>query len=193
MESSAPATGITGIVLAAGAGTRFGMPKALARTAAGKPWVAIASELLLSAGCDRVVIVLGAAAEQARALVPTDERVSIAVAEHWAIGMSESIRVGILAASGAAALVSLVDLPDLPLAVALRVVGTGAGIEAAQQSLRHATFGGRPGHPVLIGNSHWAPLVATLHGDHGAREYLRAHGATGVECSDLFDGHDVDR
>lgn len=165
----------------------MGGPKALQRRADGVPWLAHASAVLRAAGCERVLVVLGAAADDARALVPAGDEV--VVAEDWAEGMSASIRAGLAAASGAAVLLTLVDLPELPDAVARRVVAAGYGPD----SLRQAAFDGRPGHPVLIGREHWGALAAELRGDRGARGYLLAHGAQEIECGDLFDGGDVDR
>lgn len=178
-----------GIVLAAGAGRRFGQPKALARDASGTPWVELAVAMLTSAGCRGVTVVLGAEAERARALVPPGAR--IVTAADWRLGMSASLRAGLAAAShaeAAAALVTLVDLPGLPVEVARRVLGGGV----SGRILRQAVFGGRPGHPVLIGRDHFAELAAGLEGDRGARAYLVEHGAEEVECGDLADGLDVD-
>jgi CTP:molybdopterin cytidylyltransferase MocA len=178
---------VTGIVLAAGAGTRLGMPKALVRTADGEPWVARASALLQMAGCDRVVVVLGAEAARARELVPP--RAEVVVAENWTEGMSASLRVGLEAATGTAALMTLVDLPELPLAVMRRVLRG----RQSTTDLRQATYGGRPGHPVLIGAAHWQAVAATVEGDRGARGYLVEFGVDEIECGDLWDGADVDR
>ena len=192
---------ITGVVLAAGAGTRAGGPKALLRTASGSPWVAVAAQRLLDAGCSRVVVVLGAGASEAAQLLPADARVGSVVNADWADGMASSLAAGLLAAGGSvpvagsggavetdAVLVAVVDMPDLPVEVAERVLAA----PVSTTSLARAVFGGRPGHPVLIGRSHWAPLSATLAGDTGARAYLDAHGVAEVECGDLYDGHDVD-
>lgn len=166
---------VTGIVLAAGAGTRAGGPKAL------RPgWLATACATLLDGGCDTVVVVLGAAPD---APLPDDTRVSAVIAADWEQGMSHSLRAGLDAASGDAAAISLVDLPALPVEVVRRVLG-------AAGPLRQAVFAGRPGHPVYIERAHWGLPLA---GDRGAREYLVAHGVTEVECSDLWDGADVDR
>lgn len=184
---------LSGIVLAAGAGSRWGGPKALARTPGGEPWLARAVHVLLDGGCDGVVVVLGAGAETARPLVPDDARVATVVATAWASGISASLRAG-LAACGddprsTAALVTLVDLPDLPAEVVRRVARRPVDVGV----LRQAVHDGRPGHPVLLGRTHWVPLLGELAGDSGARAYLAAHGAEHVECGDLFDGADVDR
>jgi len=176
---------VTGIVLAAGAGTRAGGPKALLRLPDGTPWLELATTALLDGGCSRVIVVLGAQARIARPLVPVDDRVTTVVAMEWELGMSESLRIGLAAAGGDAALLTLVDLPRLPVAVVQRVLSGSA-------PLRQATYGGRPGHPVYIAAEHWVPVVGTLSGDRGAREYLVAHGVTEIECSDIWDGMDRD-
>jgi len=180
---------VTGVVLAAGAGTRMGMPKALV-VRDGVPWVARATRLLLDAGCDRVVVVLGASFDEARVSVPTDVAVSTVYNDDWSSGMASSLRAGLAAVSstavpGDSALVSLVDTPGLPVEAARRVLATGA-------ALARAVYDGRPGHPVLISDAHWAPISASLTGDQGARAYLDAHGVTDVECGDLWNGRDID-
>lgn len=174
---------VTGLVLAAGAGTRAGGPKALLRMPDGEPWLARATTFLESAGCARVVVVLGAQARIARPLVPASA--SIVIADDWQLGMSASLRAGLAAASGDAVLITLVDLPSLPASVGQRVL-------AASGELRQATFGGRHGHPVYIAAAHWAAVAASVDGDRGARSYLVEHGATEVECGDLSDGLDRD-
>jgi len=177
-------TTLSGLVLAAGAGTRRGEPKALAH---GGAWLRQAVDLLLGAGCASVVVVLGASADEARALVPPDERVEAVVADDWADGVGASLRAGLAHATGDAVVVTLVDLPGTPTSVAERIT---AGSD--RSTLRQATYDGRPGHPVVVGADHWTALAATLHGDRGARPYLAAHGVDEVECGDLHHGEDID-
>lgn len=185
---------LTGLVLAAGGGTRFGAPKALLRTAAGDPWLLRAVRLLREAGCGHVVVALGAAVDEPSALLADDPRVSIVVVTDWQIGMSASLRAGLHAIAAAtpaavAAVVTLVDLPELPVSAARRLIERA---EITPLTLRQAEYDSRPGHPALIGHAHWAAICAEAAGDHGARAYLVDHGVEDVDCSDLFDGHDID-
>lgn len=179
---------VCGVVLAAGSGTRFGGPKALARDAAGEPWLARAVRTLRAAGCDPVLVVLGAAADEAAVLVPPD---AVAVrATRWHEGLSASVRAGLDAAARTAAgavLLVPVDVPELPASACRRLLR-----DAGADVLRQAVYRRRPGHPVLIGRDHWAGVAAAVAGDRGAGAYLAAHAAQRVECGDLWHGRDRD-
>src|SRR4051812_42788240 len=121
-----------------------------------------------------------------------DDRVDVVVAPDWQHGMGASLRAGlsILEDGGAdAALVSLVDLPDVGEDVVRRVLSAGSGPRA----LVRATYAGRPGHPVLMGREHWSGAAASADGDSGARAYLDSHDLTLCACDDLATGRDVDR
>jgi CTP:molybdopterin cytidylyltransferase MocA len=208
---SAGAPEVAGLVLAAGAGRRLGgRPKALLAGDDGEPLLRTTVRRLRAAGCAEVVVVLGAAPEAASVL--GDEARAV-VAEDWAEGMGASMRRGLAAlqqdgAAGgdrhdrpsstrrprpAAALVTLADLPDVGVGVMRRVVTAWRAAGAAPDALVRATFDAAPGHPVLIGRAHWAPLARTLAGDVGAQPYLRARRVLEVDCDDLATGRDLDR
>ena len=179
-----------GLLLAAGAGSRLGTPKALVVADDGTPWLVRGVRSLLDGGCDAVTVVLGAAADEAAALVPAGP-VDTAVAEDWAQGMAASLRAGLLEVTGTdarAAVVSLVDLPDVGPEVVHRVLAAarGGGV------LARAVYHGRPGHPVVLGRDHWRGVLDSVGGDAGARDYLAAHDVVEVECGDLATGRDVD-
>ncbi|RPF20638.1 nucleotidyltransferase family protein [Myceligenerans xiligouense] len=182
-----------GIVLAAGAGVRFGGPKALARDDDGTPWVEIACRTLLDGGCQDVIVTLGAGADEAGPLVPG--WATTAVVPDWVDGASASLRAGLAAAAGTSAdvaVITLVDLPHLPSAAVRRMLGADDGAVGAG-TLRRAVHDGRPGHPVVVGRRHWEPIANSVTGDLGAAGYLREHAATAVDCTDLGGGDDVDR
>ena len=177
-----------GLLLAAGEGRRFGGPKALARDDDGTSWLLRAVQSLRP--CSEIVVVLGAEAERAAALLPMS--VSRIRAADWAEGMGASLRAGLEALAPTdhdAALVSLVDLPDVDAAVVARLVAASQG----RGDLARAAYDGVPGHPVLLGRDHWAGVVASATGDRGARDYLAAHDVELVECGDLATGVDVDQ
>ena len=195
---------IVGLVLAAGAGTRFGAPKGLARDAAGTPWLVRAVQALSRGGCDRVLVAVGARGDEVAGLVPAGAEV-VHVAD-WAAGLSATLRAGLVAANGAAVggvtapgamagggagvVVLPGDVPDAPAAAVRRVIDA-AGTDVAG-ALVQASYAGAPGHPVLLGGRHLDEIAQQVAGDDGARAYLRAHAVTRVDCGDLWSGADID-
>ena len=82
-----------GLVLAAGAGRRYGSPKALVRLG-DRLLVERAADLLAAGGCDPVLVVLGAAADEVLATAALPETV---LNPDWATGMGSSLRAGLAA------------------------------------------------------------------------------------------------
>ncbi|MEZ0577470.1 NTP transferase domain-containing protein [Nocardioides sp. MH1] len=178
-----------GVVLAAGEGRRYGLPKGLVRTDDGESWAARAGRVLLAGGCDEVVVTVGARGDEVAATLPADVAVPV---PDWADGQHASLRAGLAAAAdrGAqAAVVLLVDLPDVGAEVVRRVLAAAGD---AADALARASYDGKPGHPVVIGGAHFAAVLADLRPDEGASRYLRAHAPVLVECGDLATGADVD-
>lgn len=181
---------IAGLLLAAGAGRRYGMPKALVDDGA---WLRRAVTTLTEGGCDPVLVVIGAQADRVAPLVP--DTASTVLATDWAEGMGASLRTGLaeLIRSAppqvVAALVHLVDLPDVDASVVGRLVALADSAVVAR-----AGFESQPGHPVLFGRQHWDDIVASARGDRGARDWLAQRSDLAVvDCSDLASGIDVDR
>ncbi|MBO3742184.1 nucleotidyltransferase family protein [Actinoplanes sp. NEAU-H7] len=175
------------MLLAAGAGRRYGMPKALVRHG-DRRLVQHAAGVLRAAGCDRVLVVLGAAADEVRAAAP--DLPSTVVNPDWESGMGSSLRTGlrVLAETDAtAAVVLLVDMPGVSAEAVRRVLA-----HASPSALVQGGYGARRGHPVLLGRDHWAGVSASAVGDRGARDYLRAHDVLVVPVGDVADDTDID-
>jgi len=176
---------VAGLVLAAGAGRRFGGPKAVA-VLAGERLVDRVVRLLAEAGCAPIVVVSGAV------------DLTVAGAEVvrnplWDSGMGSSLRTGLAALTDravAATVVLLVDTPWVSPDAVRRVVAQGSGSPAAI-----ATHNGRRGHPVLLSAAVWDEVAELAVGDVAAKAWLRAHPdqVLEVDCTGLGDPRDVDR
>jgi molybdenum cofactor cytidylyltransferase len=177
--AESPAVEAAGLVLAAGEARRFGGPKQLAALD-GRPLIEHALAAL--ADLDRVVVVLGARAEEIRAGADLGAA-EVVVCDDWAEGMSASLRAGLAALRGTGEVVILLaDQPFIRAAVVARV-------RASAGPAARAVYHGEPGHPVVVRR----PLLdraGELRGDAGFRDLLA--GAAEVECSDLADPRDID-
>jgi CTP:molybdopterin cytidylyltransferase MocA len=175
---------VAGVLLAAGAGRRFGRPKALIELG-GARLVDRGAALLRDGGARPVVVVVGA--------VPVRVPGTITVANpDWATGMGSSLAAGLRAVPDGcgAAVVALVDQPLVgPEAVGRLIAAYAAGAGVAV-----AAYQGRPRNPVLLARAHWPEVIRRAAGDVGARPFLRAHPelVTLVECADTGRPDDVD-
>jgi len=176
-----------GLVLAAGAGSRYGMPKALVPYP-DRLLVQRAADTLREAGVSPTVVVLGAEADNVRAAAP--DLPPTVVNDDWRSGLGSSLRAGLTAlldSPAEAAVVLLVDMPGVTAEAVRRVTA-----RADADALVMGGYGTRRGHPVLLGRAHWAGVIATATGDSGARDYLRAHPVRVVPVGDVADDLDLD-
>jgi nicotine blue oxidoreductase len=138
--------------------------------------------ILTEAGCAPIVVVLGAW------LGEVPDAITV-VNKEWAAGMGSSLRAGLgylLTTPSPSVLVTLVDLPGLTALGCARVVSSSAGVVAA-------TFQGERGHPVKFGREHWSEIIASAHGDQGARAYLQGRSDVElIEIADVASGDDLD-
>ncbi|ORB85209.1 molybdopterin-guanine dinucleotide biosynthesis protein MobA [Mycobacterium kansasii] len=173
---------VVGVLLAAGAGRRYGKPKVLVTD-----WLEAAVTALLGGGCADVILVLGAAQ------VAAPHGVTAVTAADWQQGVSASVRAGLAQADRMRAdfaVLHVVDTPDVGASVVKRVITRAL---SSRGGLARAYFGKRPGHPVVIARSHWPAVLAAMSGDQGAAAYLRlTPDVEVVECGDLATGIDID-
>jgi molybdenum cofactor cytidylyltransferase len=176
---------ICGLVLAAGAGTRFGERSKLLADLDGRPLLehAVAAQCAVSE-LERVAVVIGAAAEEILARVDF-MRAETVVCPDWSEGQSASLRCGIefltRSAEVTRVIVTLGDQPRVSPALIARFVHEAPGTRAV--------YDGVPGHPVVLGPVQLRAL-AGLRGDLGAREVLK--GGPTIECGDSSAVSDVD-
>jgi len=181
------------VLLAAGAGTRLGLPKALVRWHDGRLLVERGIALLRDGGCDRVLVVLGSRAEEVLATADLGGAVPI-VNGGWAEGMGSSLRTALGALATTAAGAAVVALADQPLVGAEAVRRLVARWRASAPPVVVATYGGARRNPVLLDRRAWDRVAATARGDVGARPYLREAGdrVVAVPCDDTGSAADVD-
>ena len=158
---------VAAVVLAAGAGSRFGGPKQ----------ALLLPEVLRrvrESSVDDVLVVTGAH--------PLETDVRVVRCPEWELGPGASLRCGLAALDEdvEAGVVVLADGPDLSPAAIDRVLaawGDGVGEIVA------ASYGGDRGHPVVLARSVWGRIP-----DEGAR----ALEPVLVPCDDLGPPGDVD-
>src|SRR5690349_21156737 len=180
---------VAGVVLAAGGGSRLGQPKALVRLG-GELLLDRAVRTLRAAGCDPVVVVLGAGAPEA--LASADMAFEPVTNPDWPTGMGSSLRAGLQAVSGRAdaAILSVVDPPGMTVATVERLLASWS----ADGRAAVATYDGAPRNPVLLPATTWAAAALSAVGDRGARAWLRAHPGevSEVACDDVGSAEDID-
>jgi CTP:molybdopterin cytidylyltransferase MocA len=213
-------SGVVGVLLAAGAGSRFGgegPPKVL-QPFRGRPLLMWPLAALREGGVDRVVVVLGARADEVAAGAAFGDAEVVRCAE-WPEGLSASLRAGVVAAAaggvdaaggaaaaggadaagvdaagaGGGAEAVVIVLADQPLLDARAVARVIAGRAPSRLDALRATYAGVPGHPTLLESSTFA-AVERLTGDAGARTLL-ADPATRVglvACDGLGRPDDAD-
>ncbi len=180
-DTAAP---VAGILLAAGAGSRLGRPKALVEIG-GERLAERGVALLRDGGAAPIVVVTGAVAVDLPGVLAVHN-------PNWRTGMGSSLSAGLATVPEAcgAAVIALVDQPLVgPEAVRRLIAAHQAGARVAV-----ASYAGAPRNPVLIAREHWAEVTALAVGDAGARSFLRAHPdlVTLVECGDTGSPDDLD-
>jgi molybdenum cofactor cytidylyltransferase len=170
---------IAGVVLAAGTSSRLGRPKQLLDLH-GVPILQHVVDAAAASRLDDVIVVLGHEAAAIEAALSLPDRARIVVNPNYSEGQSSSLRAGVAAApdDSEAVVVVLGDQPEMTAALIDRVITEW---RAGGAPVVRATFGGVPGHPVLIARSEFT-LVEGASGDEGLRSVL---GRTGGRVREL--------
>lgn len=163
-----------GILLAAGAGSRFGGDKLLALLH-GKPLVLHALDALRPAVTEVIAVVRPGSERLATLLVQAGARV--AVCDEASHGMGHSLACGArLAPADTNLLIALGDMPAVtPDTIARVIAALDAGATIAVPCHR-----GRRGHPVGFA-ARLVPMLRVLTQDQGARSVLLANAEAVLE------------
>jgi len=155
---------VSGVLLAAGASSRFGSPKMLAPVPPeGIPLLRRVLETWLGSGFDEVIVVMGNDADAIRGTIEENllrkvtggESAAAAVRfvenPKWEAGMFSSVQAGLAATAARSTHIALspADLPFLSKE-SLRRVLSAVSLDAGGSSLVVPTHAGRRGHPLLI-------------------------------------------
>ena len=181
---------VGGILLAAGAGRRFGNDKRRARLHDGTTLLQRSLDRF-AAVCDTTLLVLGPR-EDAQALgLHPPPGVTVMNAPRSAGGTGFSLADAIGCAEAQAWDACLVSLGDKPF-ISERTLHTVREL-LARHDFVVPTHGGAHGHPVGFARRYFA-MLARLEGDAGARGLIREHGgeACFVELDDAGMLADVD-
>jgi CTP:molybdopterin cytidylyltransferase MocA len=163
---------VAAVVLAAGAGSRFGGGKLLARLE-GRPVLQHVLDRLRGAGLDDMVVVLGADADE------VERSIDLGVARTVrnpdpSRGLSSSLQVGVGALEDDvdAAMIVLGDQPRLPARAVRALLDAGVTDE---RPIVVPVYGGDTGrNPVMLGRAAF-PLVAETTGDRGLGPLIDAY------------------
>jgi molybdenum cofactor cytidylyltransferase len=161
--------GLYGIVLAAGASTRFGSAKQLVRVA-GRPLLHTTVSRTVEVTGSATLVVLGAHAAELAPLL-THTPASVIINQHWREGIGSSIRVGVARLPAACTGVMLV-LADQAAVSTDDLRRLASAWRRQPDYVATALYAGTVGVPAIFPRSRFGEL-AELRGDIGARRLLQ--------------------
>jgi molybdenum cofactor cytidylyltransferase len=186
------------VVLAAGASTRLGRPKALVQLPGpdGAP-ARTALERLLAAGAalgdDSPLVVVGAHAPELSALLSACPGVEVLEHADWAAGRTGSLQAAIGRRPGRDLCVAPVDVPAVPREVFTALAAEWVRLGRPPRGWLAPRHGGRFGHPVLLGRD-LAGALNSFPADRPLRELrTQAHplAALAVSAPEVLDDLDT--
>lgn len=180
---------VTGLVLVAGSGSRFGSNKIVARLPGGEI-VGLQAARRIFEAVDNLIVVtrLG---DDATAKVFRGCGMSVSECPDARDGMAHTLRHGVSQCETSDACV--VAFGDMPFVTALTVTKLVCRFRETQ-GIVVPTCGGRDGHPVVFPSRFFADLAA-LSGDVGARTVVDAYRSDVERVETVDDGilRDIDR
>ena len=168
---------LAAVILAAGASTRMGSPKALLPDPEGRTFVARVARTFADAGIDRIIVVTGQQHDAIDAALTADAPPVMPRCVRNpdpSRGQLSSLWVGLDAAAEQDAEAVLVTLVDVPMVRASTVRAVVDGWRRTGAPIVRPAIGDRHGHPVLFDRAVFDDLRrAPL--DQGAKVVVNAH------------------
>ncbi len=162
---------ISGIVLAAGTGSRFGGTKQL-EIVGGRPLAQHAIDAAAAAGLDEILVVTGHDAEAVEAVLTLPDNARFVRNPRYRDGQASSMAAAFhdIAEDSEAAVVLMADQPGVSANVITVLVAT---FRATRKEIVRAAYRDGPG-PSLLSREIYAE-AGHLHGDVGARVLIASH------------------
>ena len=159
---------LAAVIVGAGAGRRFGGPKAAARLSDGRRFVDVIAAIAHAAGLDPIVVVLPPGVPPP---APDRAQIRTVVNANSASEQIDSVRLGLAQLANAAVSAAVVWPVDHPFARLESVLAVMDAERRHGASIVIPVFEGRRGHPTLFHRDVWRELMVA--GAEGARAVVR--------------------
>lgn len=181
---------VLGVLLAAGASTRYGAANKLLATLDGDPVVRRALDSLVAGGVDDVLAVVGFEADRV-----ADALGDVAVVRNddWQDGIGTAVSRGAREATASEADAVVFALGDMPWVDPDSVTALLNAAHVGMASALAAAYRGQRGNPVLFDRQHFETLAALDGATGGAAVFDAAEDSALVETGDPGVCRDIDR
>ena len=164
---------VSALVMAAGASARMQPAHKLLLPWRGKPLIAHTIDHLLQTQVAETIVVLGHCAAQIQ-IALREGHMRFVLNEHYADGLSTSIKAGVAALSPRAEAI-LICLGDLPLVKANEIDHLLKRFaKSSHATIAVPTYKGRRGHPVLF-DIRYRDAMSKLSGDVGCKAIIKQY------------------
>ena len=180
--------GVTGVILAAGGSSRFGLENKLFSEIDGVSIIYKSAQKLLDSKVDLIKVITGYQSERIEEELG-QMNMDFVYNKEWKIGQSSSVKMGLSKRrENNAVMFTLGDMPFVKTGTINKIIE--AGENGDENEIVVAGYKGIRGNPVLFNSDMLGPLEEKLRGDTGGRKLLKNENINLIETGDrgvLFD------